>query len=217
MKFTSFPSFPCVLGGILEGEIFPTQAQGNTGCFEREKIAKIHGNHLEVGGRDGHCFIKTKNQYQRTWKALEITENCHGGHDLKTPIFHFLWVLLCGFTDAWRKTMNSETSYETPVCWCVFLGVFVCCKPPLCTPHHGNGGKSYPECTGESESSFPGTGAGVGTNAKLVLGLFRCAWSPRQDCCEFLLRILFGLMKLSLRDALDLLSVWSGGEEENRT
>lgn len=103
--------------------------------------------------------------------------------------------------------MNSETSYETPVCWCVFLGVFVCCKPPLCTPHHGNGGKSYPECTGESESSFPGTGAGVGTNAKLVLGLFRCAWSPRQDCCEFLLRILFGLMKLSLGDALDLLSV----------
>lgn len=65
MKFTSFPSFLCVLGGILEGEIFPTQAQGNTGCFEREKIAKINGNHLVVGGRDGHRFIMTKSQYQR--------------------------------------------------------------------------------------------------------------------------------------------------------
>lgn len=54
----------------------------------------------------------------------------------------------------------------------------------LCTSQNGNGGKSCTECTGQSEGSSPGTGGGVCTNTKIILGLWGCAWSPRQGQCQ---------------------------------
>lgn len=99
--------------------------------LKKGRTAKIHWNHLAIVGGDGHCFIKTKNQYQRKWKAPENMETCHGRHDLKTPISFPLG--LYGFTDTWRETMDSETSCQTPECCCVCLGVFESCKHP-CAP-----------------------------------------------------------------------------------
>lgn len=135
VKVTSFPSFPSVLEGILEAEMFPTQVQGNTGCFRTEKTAKIHGNHLAVVGRDRHYWINIVLSRQRTstrrWKAPENIENCHGGHDLKTPAFNFPWVSVHGFTDTWREAANSETSCETPVC-CCRAWVCLCAANPPC-------------------------------------------------------------------------------------
>lgn len=75
--------------------------------------------------------------------------------------------------------MESETC-ETPVCCCVCLGVFMCYKPPLHTSQKGIAVESFTECAGQAESALPGT-AGLGTSAKLVLGLSRGAQSPRQD------------------------------------
>lgn len=130
VKFTSFPSFPCVLEGILEAEIFPTQAQG---VLKQERLPDSWKP--LSSSRKRHGFIQTKNQYQRRWKAPENKGSCHGGHDLRTPTFHLLWVSVCGVTDPGRQRMDSE-SCETPVCCCVCLGVFMCCKPP-CAPPRG--------------------------------------------------------------------------------
>lgn len=55
---------------------------------------------------------------------------------------------------------------------------------PLCTSQNGSGGKSCTECTGQSEGSSPGTGGGVCTDTKIILGLWGCAWSPRQGQCQ---------------------------------
>lgn len=49
---------------------------------------------------------------------------------------------------------------------------------PLYASQNGNGGKSCTKCAGQFEDSSPGTGDGVCTNTRGVLGLCTCAWSP---------------------------------------
>lgn len=66
---------------------FPHNLREIQSVLKTGRTAKIHWHHLAVVGRDRHCFIKTKNQYQRRWKAREIMETGHGRYNLKTPIF----------------------------------------------------------------------------------------------------------------------------------